>query len=743
VRPLFVPLMVALAGVASLGLLFPRFDPSASVRAELTRDQAIAKTRQFAAANGVNTDRWKAVAVEALDTPTGPLKIQTALIGRGERSLQMAWYPDGKLAWSRLPGQPAAFTMGTVHIDGAANSDEPAKVKVHWGDPGTVVEKLAYAPLRILDVLWRVVVVAYAVVAVVRRRLRYRVALILSAVLIVWAAASFWGGTSAQKVSLIKATVNTMQANGSGNIDVNVGGSARSDEPSLSSAVFWMFVFTTVGISLRGVDNHRKWYTVELLTQRRFFSRAAGGSVAVGLLCGIGIAAIPYWIAASSLFPGSVLVFRSVDGLVAPSPAAVAWDLSAAVVAVGVFGFWFPLVDKWRPPVLRWALVAAVVMVAIGRTVTPFSTPGANLFAAFPIVAAFLLLYVKTDLLATMTAMVAAKAVLAPCVILAQPGGSVRALALPLLLIWAVVLAVSLHSAVRGREEEEHPVSPPVLEPVEEGNTKTGRMRLEAEFEVARKAQQDALPPAAPAVEGYSIAASCEPAQQVGGDLYDYFSLADGRLGIAVADVSGKGVPAALYMMVTKGLLAATTRDSSDLAYILQQVNRHLYTTCKKKVFVTLAAVALDPVAGRLQHARAGHNPIVWRRTGRGETMVLKPPGVGLGMTPGERFNRSLKVEELQLESGDAIVLYSDGITEAMDSELRQFGEGRLIRAVESTDGQAAEESRAAILRELAAFTNGTPARDDVTLVVLRVGQNGGLRKKSEVSAATDGCRIV
>jgi serine phosphatase RsbU (regulator of sigma subunit) len=142
---------------------------------------------------------------------------------------------------------------------------------------------------------------------------------------------------------------------------------------------------------------------------------------------------------------------------------------------------------------------------------------------------------------------------------------------------------------------------------------------------------------------------------------------------------------------------------------------------------VTLAAVALDPAARRMQHGRAGHNPILWRRTGLGETVFLKPPGLGLGMTPGERFNRNLKIEEVQLQEGDAIVLYSDGITEAVNATMEQFGEGRLIRAVESTDGQPAEESRAAILGDLAAFTNGTPSRDDVTLVVLRVAQNGVL----------------
>src|SRR5262249_58622810 len=113
---------------------------------------------------------------------------------------------------------------------------------------------------------------------------------------------------------------------------------------------------------------------------------------------------------------------------------------------------------------------------------------------------------------------------------------------------------------------------------------RSSRHRLEAEFQAARQPQQDALPAAAPPVEGYSLAGWCEPAQQVGGDLYDYFPLPDGRLGIAVADVSGKGVPAALYMMVTKGLLAAVSRDSNQLAYILEQINLHLYRACRKKV---------------------------------------------------------------------------------------------------------------------------------------------------------------
>jgi sigma-B regulation protein RsbU (phosphoserine phosphatase) len=211
----------------------------------------------------------------------------------------------------------------------------------------------------------------------------------------------------------------------------------------------------------------------------------------------------------------------------------------------------------------------------------------------------------------------------------------------------------------------------------------------------------------------------------VGGDLYDLFSLPDGRFGIAVADVSGKGVPAALYMMVTKGLLTATTQDSSDLSYILQNINTHLYRACKRKVFVTMAAIAVDPVRRRLEYVRAGHNPIVWRRVNRNETVLRKPTGLGLGMCQGERFGRSLCAEELDLEPGDAVVLYSDGITEAINASMEQFGEERLMHSIEKTDGRHAEETRAAILRDLAEFTSGTPARDDVTVVVLRVAGSG------------------
>jgi sigma-B regulation protein RsbU (phosphoserine phosphatase) len=210
----------------------------------------------------------------------------------------------------------------------------------------------------------------------------------------------------------------------------------------------------------------------------------------------------------------------------------------------------------------------------------------------------------------------------------------------------------------------------------------------------------------------------------VGGDLYDFFPLPGGRLGVAVGDVSGKGVPAALYMMMTRGLLSAGARDTGDLKYLLSQVNLHLYRTCKRKIFVTMAAVALDPAGGLCLYGRAGHNPAIWRRTGRGESVLLKSRGLGLGMVGAEAFMRSLEIRQLELEPGDALVLYSDGVTEAVNASMDQFGEERLLRSVDRTDGRSAAEGRSMILRDVAQFMGATAPRDDITVVFVRVGES-------------------
>jgi sigma-B regulation protein RsbU (phosphoserine phosphatase) len=248
------------------------------------------------------------------------------------------------------------------------------------------------------------------------------------------------------------------------------------------------------------------------------------------------------------------------------------------------------------------------------------------------------------------------------------------------------------------------------------------REKLQAEFSVARRAQQGMLPQSMPKIPGYSIAASCTPSLEVGGDLYDFLQLPDGRIGIGVADVSGKGVPAALYMTLTKGLLAAVSGDSAQLSDVVVEVNRHLHGVTRKKVFVTMALGFLDAEKRLLQCVRAGHNPMVWRQASQDKTRLVAPPGLGLGITASKIFSTQLKVEELSLAEGDAVVFYSDGITEAMNRDLEQFGEDRLMDVVAKTDKLDAAATHDLILRAVREFLGGIHPQDDMTLVVLRVG---------------------
>ena len=346
---------------------------------------------------------------------------------------------------------------------------------------------------------------------------------------------------------------------------------------------------------------------------------------------------------------------------------------------------------------------------------------GATLSAALPLTAGllctlilFAFLYKYFDLLAVLILQLTSGAVLS-ILVLGHKGSSIETLTIALAALLLVALLVTRFG-----------------QPLAEGDPRATfprlagfrgeREKLQAEFSVARRAQEGMLPESPPEIPGYSIAASCTPSLEVGGDLYDFLQLPDGRIGIGVADVSGKGVPAALYMTLTKGLLASVGQDSSELATIVGEVNRHLHGVTRKKVFVTMALGFLNPETRSLQCIRAGHNPMVWRQTAKNITTLVSPPGLGLGITGSRIFSSQLKVEEMALAEGDAVVFYSDGITEAMNSRLEQFGEERLMNAVEKTDQLNAAATRDSILSAVREFLGGVHPQDDMTLVVLRVG---------------------
>jgi serine phosphatase RsbU (regulator of sigma subunit) len=473
-----------------------------------------------------------------------------------------------------------------------------------------------------------------------------------------------------------------------------------------------------VGVG-RGISTaaRPKWLPLEQLSGLAPVAKATGESLLAGVLYSPLLTAIPFLIVGCGLFPHSSVATQNLETLYSPAPLLDSGNLSAVLCLLGFFGFGVPVLER----AIRFGWLRWLIAVPLGTVFFAYETHAANgplaapLTAGFCTLAIFWFLYARFDLLAVLTVQLSSGVVLSTFM-LAQKGLRIW----PLVLALGAVLATACWLAKRGSSisEGDALASNPALT-----GFRAEREKLRAEFSLARRAQEDMLPQAPPDIPGYSIAASCTPSLEVGGDLYDFLKLPDDRIGIGVADVSGKGVPAALYMTLTKGLLASVSKDNSELASVVEEVNRHLHSVTRKKVFVTMALGFLDAEKRMLQCVRAGHNPVVWRRTAQDVTTLVAPGGLGLGITAGRVFGAQLKMVEMRLSEGDAVVFYSDGITEAMNSSLEQFGEERLMEAVERTDRLDAAAARDSILSAVRAFLGGVHAQDDMTLVVLRVGR--------------------
>jgi serine phosphatase RsbU (regulator of sigma subunit) len=246
--------------------------------------------------------------------------------------------------------------------------------------------------------------------------------------------------------------------------------------------------------------------------------------------------------------------------------------------------------------------------------------------------------------------------------------------------------------------------------------------RLEEELRIARQIQMSLLPVQGfVAPSGVRVAALCLPAAEVGGDYYDLLPLGETRMGVLVADVSGKGTSAALYMAELKGLVLSLSRIYDSPARLLSEANRILTANMDSRSFVTMTYAVVDTAARKMRYARAGHSPLIHLEARTGRTRILAPPGLGLGLDRGERFEKILEEDEVPLEPGDFFLFFTDGLSEAMNPGAELFGEGRLRRILEGAGSLSSEELKERILGEVRAFVGEADPHDDMTLVVLKV----------------------
>ena len=239
------------------------------------------------------------------------------------------------------------------------------------------------------------------------------------------------------------------------------------------------------------------------------------------------------------------------------------------------------------------------------------------------------------------------------------------------------------------------------------------RERIEQELQLARSIQQASLPKEVPSLQGWQISPYYHPAREVGGDFYDFHLLSEDRLGVVVGDATGKGVPAALVMASARSMLRALAQASNSPGEVLRRVNDALVTDIPPNMFVTCFYAILEPESGTLSYANAGHDvPYLWRG---GDADELRARGMPLGLMPGMSYEQ----KEIELDCGQSVFFYSDGLVEAHDPHYEMFGFPRLMALVAE---QGEEGSLGDLcLEELYSFVGESwEQEDDITLLTLK-----------------------
>jgi serine phosphatase RsbU (regulator of sigma subunit) len=247
--------------------------------------------------------------------------------------------------------------------------------------------------------------------------------------------------------------------------------------------------------------------------------------------------------------------------------------------------------------------------------------------------------------------------------------------------------------------------------------TRHQRDELLKEVELAAEVQRLFLPRSDPETAGFEISGAMHPARVVGGDYYDFLPRPDGRMRLVIADVSGKGVAAALLMSATAAAVQLETNEPRKLCDVVSHLNKELYALQDDGRFVTVLVGELDPRSGLLKYINCGHNPALLLRGDSREAEWLGASCTPVGMTP----EMDCLLEEIRLAPGDIMVWYTDGLTEAKNRDAQEFGTGRLLESVQQHSGSNARGLCEQLWRDAAAFAQQDSLDDDLTLMVVKM----------------------
>lgn len=486
-----------------------------------------------------------------------------------------------------------------------------------------------------------------------------------------------------------------------------------------------LFGFTSwsVGEALGRAGQSHKFKAVDALLNKRFFALDLAQSLAHGYLAGavlLGLVAVAQTVAIEA--GGAVTPIGGFQTLL-PSPLPLLLPVLVALWAALLGELVFRLFGNlWLKQRLGKKGLAVVVTALFWTFYAPgfwdlhlgLYPMGLGLAVSFLIGCFLALLFWRYDLLTVIVANFTVMGVMQALPLLSSDSSKLWVAGLLSLSLLLSPLAVMVIGFIR-RERFEIRVErmPAHIRRI------TERVRMSKELEIARQVQMRLLPKESPLVDGFEIKGGCIPAMEVGGDYYDFIELGPRRLGIVIGDVSGKGVPAAIYMTLTKGIVQSHQEGLSPRE-VLIRVNSMLYKAIDKETFVSLFYAVLDTERRELVYARAGHNPLIYFDTRVGHCRLLEPCGIALGLEEGRRFSEVIEEQSITLAEGDLLAFYTDGFTEAMNASREEYGETRLVDLIEAHHQETAEQLYATVLKDVRRFVKDAPQHDDMTLLFVK-----------------------
>jgi len=484
---------------------------------------------------------------------------------------------------------------------------------------------------------------------------------------------------------------------------------------AISSIVF--FITTAIGDSLTREKWIEKLKTFDLVRLAMFYNRPVGllliRSIAYAYILSSLVTLLVYlmpesYISVTEIFRSDSTLLPSLEVIIISSLFYLIIVQSVLMICVG------KLSGRTKRPVWIITLSAALFIifnytpVSIGPVTTDLIVVG-----ALGVVAAFI--YLKEDLLTVFLSLTLFGIYLlsAPGFVMeSSPDASVFYVSLLLTLALIILGALGFY---KGDPVEELPEYVP-----EYINELKRDERIKQELQIARAVQQSFLPGKMPNGNGFEIAAICTPALETGGDYYDFIEIDDNQLAITIGDVSGKGIEAAFYMTFTKGVLHALSDDIESTSEMLTRTNNLFLKNAKKGTFISLIFGIIDFKSSTFRFSRGGHNPLLLFCADTGKVKEYQPSGMGLGMANEEIFREHIDELSVQLNKGDILVLFTDGVVEATDSRGRFYGDARLQSVLKRSSKLSADKIIKALSDDLMKYGEGTELHDDMTAIVVK-----------------------